>query len=76
MKAFDSISHRSLWNALEQCEIEPQNVGLFEETTRETEKIYLDRQRERCVRNREGDKTRRPAVQLTLKHSVTSSTER
>ena len=22
MKAFDSISHRSLWNALEQCEIE------------------------------------------------------
>ena len=55
MKAFDSISHRSLWNALGYCEIEPQYVGLFEETLRETEKICLDRQRERCVRNREGD---------------------
>ena len=66
MKAFDSISHRSLWDALGHCEIEPQYVGLFEETLRETEKICLARQRERCVRNRERDETGRPAVQVTL----------
>ena len=76
LKAFDSISHRSLWDALGHCEIEPQYVGLFDETTRETEKICLDRQRERRVRNREGDETGRPAVQVTLEHSVTSSIER
>ena len=29
MKAFDSISHRSLWDALGHCEIEPQYVGLL-----------------------------------------------
>ena len=66
MKAFDSMSHRSLWDALEHCEIEPQYVGLIEETLRETARICLDRQRERCVRNREGDETGRPAVQVTL----------
>ena len=30
MKALDSISHKSLWNALEQCGIESQYVSLLE----------------------------------------------
>ena len=42
MKAFNSISHRSLWNALEHCEIEPPCRPL-EETIRETDKICLER---------------------------------
>ena len=29
MKAFDSTSHRSLWNALEKCGIEPQYISLL-----------------------------------------------
>ena len=32
MKAFDSISHRSLWDAVGHCVIEPQYVGPSEET--------------------------------------------
>ena len=43
MKAFDSISHRSLWDALGHCVIEPQYVGRFEETLRETAKICFDK---------------------------------
>ena len=27
VKAFDTLSHRSLWNALEQFEIEPLYIG-------------------------------------------------
>ena len=29
MKAFDSVSNRSLWNALEQCEMQPLFGGLL-----------------------------------------------
>ena len=29
MKAFDSISHSSLWDALGHCEIEPQYGGIL-----------------------------------------------
>ena len=72
----EKISLRSLWDALGHCEIEPQYVGLLEETLRETAKICFDKKRERCVQNREGDETGRLAVQVTLEHSVTSSTER
>ena len=76
MKAFDSTSHRSLWDALGHCEIEPQYVCLFEETIRETEKICLDRQRERCVRNREGTKQGDPLSRSLLKQSVRNSIAR
>ena len=76
MKAFDSISHRSLWDALGHCEIEPQYVGLFEETLRETAKICFDKKRERCVRNREGTKQGDPLSRSLQKQSVRNSTER
>ena len=75
MKAFDSISHRSLWDALGHCVIEPQYAGLLKRLyERQKRSVLTDK--ERCVRNREGDETGRPAVQVTLEHSFTNSTER
>ena len=47
MKAFDSISHRSLWNALGHCEIEPQNVGLL--------KRLYERQKRSVLTDKESD---------------------
>ena len=46
MKVFDSISHNSQWNTLEQCGIESQYVCSLEEGIRKTESDKLDRQRE------------------------------
>ena len=47
LKAFDSISHRSLWNALEQCEIEPQYIGLL--------KRLYEKQKGSVLTDRESD---------------------
>ena len=47
MKAFDSKSHRSLWDALGHCEIEPQYVGLL--------KRLYQRQKRSVLTNKESD---------------------
>ena len=47
MKAFDSISHRSLWDALGHCEIEPQYVGLM--------KRLFERQKRSVLTDKESD---------------------
>ena len=47
MKAFDSISHRSLGDALGHCEIEPQYVGLL--------KRLYERQKRSVLTDKESD---------------------
>ena len=47
MKAFDSIGHRSLWNALEQCAIETQYVSLL--------KRLYERQKRSVLTDKESD---------------------
>ena len=47
MKAFDSISHRSLWDALGHCEIEPQYVGFL--------KRLYERQKRSVLTDKESD---------------------
>ena len=49
MKAFDSISHNSIWNALEQCEIESSYISLLRRLFAEQKSDSIDRQRERYV---------------------------
>ena len=47
MKAFDSISHRSLWDALGHCVIEPQYLSLF--------KRLYERQKRSVLTDKESD---------------------
>ena len=45
MKAFDSKSHRSLWDALGHCEIEPQYVGLLKRLyERQKRSVLIDKE--------------------------------
>ena len=41
MQAFDSISHKSLWSALEQCGIKPQYVNLLKRVCAEQRATVL-----------------------------------
>ena len=49
MKAFDSINHRSLWSALEQCGIESQYVSLLKRLNEWQKGSVLTRQKESDV---------------------------
>ena len=66
MKAFDSLSHRSLWIALEQCGIESQYVSLL--------KRLYERQKGSVLTNKESEvfaiikknEAGRPIIRLTM----------
>ena len=71
MKAFDSISHRSLWDALGHCKIEPQYVGLLKRLY-ERRKISVLTDKESDVfetenRTKQGDPLSRPLSNTVLR---------
>ena len=41
MEAFDSISHQSLWKALEKCGVESHNINLLKRLYAELKGIVL-----------------------------------
>ena len=49
MKAFDSISHQSLWKSLEKCDIESHYICFLEDFIHGTERNSLNGQRKRHV---------------------------
>ena len=74
MKAFESISHNSLWNALKQCGIEPQYVCLLKRLhAKQKATVLTDKENDVFEINRktkQGD-----TVQFTLQHSSPSGAE-
>ena len=76
MKAFDSISHRSLWDALGHCEIEPQYVGLLKRLYERQKRSVLTDKESDVFETEKGTKQGDPLSRSLLKQSVTSSTER
>ena len=57
-KAFDTIRHKALWIALAQIGMEPHGNQHLEETTCRPESDSLHRQRERRVRDEEGERSK------------------
>ena len=61
-KAFDSISPKSIWEALKSCNIDHEHISLLRKIYRD-QKACTDRRREQHFRHPERIKTRRPDVQ-------------
>ena len=69
MKAFDSISHNSIWEALLSCNVEHGYVCLLKKLQR-SEGISADRRRERNFRYPKRLQTGRSAVQPAVQHGA------
>ena len=66
-KAFDSISHNSIWEALKSCNVDHEYVSLLEKNLQRPEGFSTDRRRERNFHiqkgSKQGDPMSSPAVQ-------------
>ena len=74
-KAFDSITHKSIWNALKSFGIEHDYISLLKKLQR-PESISTDRRRKWHVRDQERNQTGWPSVKLALQHGTVWSTGR
>ena len=69
-KAFDSISHKSIWEALKSCNIDHEYISLLRKIYRDQKaSICTDRRREQHFRHPERIKARWSAVQLAVQRS-------
>ena len=56
-KAFDSITHKSIWKALKSCGINHEYISLLKKHLQRPESISTDRCREQHVRDQERNQT-------------------
>ena len=71
MKAFDSISHKSIWDALiKSCNIDHEYISLLRKIYREPEGFSTDRRRERNFRHPKRIQARRSDVQPAVQHGT------
>ena len=52
-KAFDSISHKSIWEALKSCNVDHEYVSLLRKIYRDQKGFGTDRRREQHFRHPE-----------------------
>ena len=67
-KAFDSITHKSIWNALKSCGIEHDYISLLKKPCRDQKASALTDE-ESDVRDQERNQTGWPSVKLALQHA-------
>ena len=73
MKAFDSITHKSIWDALKSCGIEHWIHPPPEKTVQRPESHSTDRRRNWHVRDQYRNQTGWPSVKLALQHCSADS---
>ena len=64
MKAFDSISHKSIWDALKSCNIDHRYISLLKKIFKNQKGICTHRRREQHFRHPEGTKQGDPLSSL------------
>ena len=76
MKAFDTIRHNSLWNALAQFGIEPQYISLLKRPYTDQQATVLTDKESDVFEIKRGMKQGDPYIQLAVQHSTSSGFER
>ena len=68
MEAFDSITHKLIWNALKSCGIEHDYISLLKKLCRDQKAAQLTDEESDMFEIKKGTKQGRPSVKLALQH--------
>ena len=74
-KAFDSISHNSIWEALESCNVEHEYVSLLRKTYRDQKASVQTDEESESFDIQKGSKQGDPMSSLLVQHSLSILSE-
>ena len=76
MKAYDSIIHNSICDALEACGIDHQNINLLKRRYKNKKATVMTDKESDMFEIKKRDQAGRPAIELAIQHCSSGGLER